>query len=756
MIDLPKPTKNNRYKKPVPSLPAAEQRRRKREYIIAGIVVTMIVLISYVILKGLNFGDDMAISNSIMIFILININLLLIILLTFLVIRNLVKIIYERKRKVEGSRLRTKLVAAFISLTLLPTIVLFVFSLHFITSSIEFWFRIPIDQSLTNALAVGRNIYALVEDNNTFFLDKAAYQIATRDLLSPKNEKDLSTYVQVVQRAFNLNVVEVYNTRFKRLAFSVAPSLPADVIEPADPGTLQKGLHNGENTWSTSEHTAAGEMIRNIAAIPFGANEDNIKGFILISVLLPPDLVRNLASITQGFEEYQQTKMLKYPIRLTYYITLTIVALLVLFCAVWFGMYLSRRVTVPIMELAEGTRRVAGGDLTYHITVAADDEIKTLVDSFNKMTRDLRFSRKELEVYTKKLFDQNIEIEERRRYMEIVLDNVSTGVISIDAQGLVTTINHSAEKMLNLRSADIIRKSYKHILENQHADLAEEVYDRFWKKHEESLLKTLNMTVSGKSRVFMVNFNALKDDAGRQIGMVMVFDDMTELEKAQRMAAWREVARRIAHEVKNPLTPISLSAQRLWRKYKDTIKDPVFEECTRTIIDHTELIRNLVNEFSSFARFPTANPVPCELPPIVAETVALYREGHPNIIFETKEDGNIPILKLDRQQIKQTLINLIDNAIAAIRQEGTITIETSHDPVKNTVTLIVSDTGLGISDMEKPFMFEPDFTTKKTGMGLGLAIVSTIISDHNGKIHAEDNVPHGARFIIELPVAPTP
>jgi len=754
MIDLPKPPKNNRYKKPVPTLPKAEQRRRKREYIIAGIVVALIVLISYAILKGLHFGDDMAVSNSIMIFILININLLLIILLIFLVIRNLVKIIYERKRKVEGSRLRTKLVAAFISLTLLPTIVLFVFSLHFITSSIEFWFRIPIDQSLTNALAVGRNIYTLVEENNTFFLDKAAYQIATRDLLSPKNEKELATYVQVVQRAFNLNVVEVYNARFKRLAFSVTPSLPADVIEPADPGTLQKGLYNGEDTWSTSEHTAAGEMIRNIAAIPFGAKEDNIKGFILISVLLPPDLVRNLASITQGFEEYQQTKMLKYPIRLTYYITLTIVALLVLFCAVWFGMYLSRRVTVPIMELAEGTRRVAGGDLTYHITVAADDEIKTLVDSFNKMTRDLRFSRKELEVYTKKLFDQNIEIEERRRYMEIVLDNVSTGVISIDARGLVTTINHSAEKMLNLRSADIIRKSYKNILENQHADLAEEIYDRFWKKHEESLLKTLTMTVSGKSRVFMVNFNALKDDAGRQIGMVMVFDDMTELEKAQRMAAWREVARRIAHEVKNPLTPISLSAQRLWRKYKDAIKDPVFEECTRTIIDHTELIRNLVNEFASFARFPAANPVPCELPPIISETVALYREGHPNITFEIRDSGDIPVLKLDRQQIKQTLINLIDNAIAAIRQEGTIIIEASHDPGKNTVTLTVTDTGTGISDMEKPFMFEPDFTTKKTGMGLGLAIVSTIISDHKGKIHAEDNVPHGARFVIELPVAP--
>jgi two-component system, NtrC family, nitrogen regulation sensor histidine kinase NtrY len=748
--------KNNRYKETTAPLPKDEQRRRRREYIISVMVIGAIAVLSYLILKGLRFDSDLPVSNSILIFILININLLLILLLIFLLLRNIVKVIYERRRKVEGSRLRTKLVAAFISLTLLPTIVLFAFSLQFINQSIEFWFRIPVDQSLTNALAVGKNIYKLVEDNNTFFLDKAAYQVATRDLLSTENEKELSSYVQVVQRAFNLNVVEVYDANARRLVFSVDPSLPADLIEPVNAVMLARGLRTNAETWSISEPTAAGEMIRNIAAIPFGASEEGARGFIVISVLLPPDLARNLDSITQGFEEYQQTKILKDPIRLAYYITLTIVALLVVFCAVWFGMYVSRRVTVPIMELAEGTRRVAGGDLTYHITVAADDEIKTLVDSFNKMTRDLRFSRRELELYTRKLFDQNIEIEERRRYMEIVLDNVSAGVISIDAQGLVTTINHSAEKMLSLRAADIIRKSYKHILENQHADLAEEIYERFWEKREESLLKTLRMAVSGKPKLFMVNFNALKDDSGRQIGLVMVFDDMTELEKAQRMAAWREVARRIAHEVKNPLTPISLSAQRLWRKYRETVNDPVFEECTRTIIDHTELIRNLVNEFSAFARFPTANPVLAELAPIITETVGLYREGHPNITFEMRIDDALPVMKLDRQQIKQTLINLIDNAVAAMGQEGTITIEAHHNPQTDTVTLAVADTGPGISEADKPFMFEPDFTTKKTGMGLGLAIVSTIISDHKGKIHAENNHPTGARFVIELPVTPPP
>jgi two-component system nitrogen regulation sensor histidine kinase NtrY len=260
------------------------------------------------------------------------------------------------------------------------------------------------------------------------------------------------------------------------------------------------------------------------------------------------------------------------------------------------------------------------------------------------------------------------------------------------------------------------------------------------------------MTIGGIPKSFKVNFNSLKDDTGRQIGLVMVFDDMTELEKAQRMAAWREVARRIAHEVKNPLTPISLSAQRLKRKYRRVIDDPVFEECTQTIIDHTEMIKNLINEFATFARFPTANPMPCELGPIIHETIALYREGHPNIDFLTEIPEHLPILSLDRQQIKQTLINLIDNAIAAIRTQGKITVSVTYHADEKITRLTVADTGAGIPDAVKPSLFEPDFTTKKSGMGLGLAIVSTIVSDHKGTIHVADNVPHGAKFIIELPV----
>jgi two-component system nitrogen regulation sensor histidine kinase NtrY len=249
----------------------------------------------------------------------------------------------------------------------------------------------------------------------------------------------------------------------------------------------------------------------------------------------------------------------------------------------------------------------------------------------------------------------------------------------------------------------------------------------------------------------MVHINALKDDKVSHMGMVMVFDDLTELEKAQRMIAWREVARRIAHEVKNPLTPITLSAQRLKRKYSDQYNDPVFEECTRLIIDHVDLIRNLVNEFSAFAKFPTADPKPCKLPPIIEETTALYKEGHPNIQFKIDIAEDFPVLNLDRQQIKQATINIIDNAIAAIKTQGAIFITLTYDSILKMARIEIADNGAGISDEDKTRLFEPNFSTKKAGMGLGLTIVNTIVADHNGMISVQDNQPHGAKFVIELP-----
>jgi two-component system nitrogen regulation sensor histidine kinase NtrY len=649
-----------------------------------------------------------------------------------------------------GAKLRTRLVVAFIALTLLPTIVLFFFSINFITTSIEFWFDVPVEQALENSLLVGRSIYKHAEENNQFFMEKISYQIKTKQFLDPKNRRSLSNYIQVVQRAFNFHAVEVYNINSERTTFAIDQGPEDEHLSLVSADNLQKDFES-KKVISVFENINTGELIRTIGTVPFGVKYKDAEAFVVLNILIPSDLSKNMASISRGFEEYQQIKLLKGPIQVTYYINLSIVALLVVFCAVWFGFYLAKSITIPIMELAEGTRRVAEGDLSVSIGAVADDEIRSLVDSFNKMTRDLRSSREQLELSARMFREQNVEVEERRQYMEIVLKNVSAGVITLGANGFITTMNKSAEKMLNLKSGDILNKSYKKLLKGRYLDVAMELIENLTGYHEDHVELPLRVTIDGSPRSFMIHVNELKDDSGNHMGIVMVFDDLTDLEKAQRMIAWREVARRIAHEVKNPLTPIRLSAQRLKRKYSAKINEPVFEECTQMIIDHVDMIGNLVNEFSAFARFPTANPEPCELPPIVEESVALYKEGHRHINFKVIISDKIPRINLDRQQIKQAMINLVDNAIVAIKKQGNIIITLTHDPILKMVQIEVADDGAGIPDEDKTRLFEPYFSTKKAGMGLGLTIVSTIISDHNGRIRVQDNQPKGAKFVIELP-----
>lgn len=740
----------DRKKKKQPGFFKQNSKKRKNEIILIISIILIMIVLTYAENRIIHFGSDFPVSNTILMFILINVNLLLLILLIFLVFRNLAKLVYDRKRKVMGAKLRTRLVLAFIGISLLPTTVLFFFSINFISTTIEFWFNVPIEQALDNSLDVGRQLYTYIEERNRFFLKRIADQVNTRDYLKKNNSDALLNYIRAALSEFNLQAVEIYDNKAKRLVFVRSSELQHMPFEPVDAQELKKDIAQ-DKSFSFSEYLMAGELNRTLGTIPFGASGNEAKGYIVISVLISPELTENLAAISRGFEEYQQIKLLKKPIRVTYYITLSIVALLVLFCAIWFGFYLAKSISIPIQDLAEGTIRVADGDLGFSIASVGDDEIGSLVKSFNKMTRDLRTNREQIESSAKMLKQQNKEIEERRQYMEIVLKNVSTGVITLDARGNISTVNKSAEKMLNIQSRNILNNSYKALLKGQHKTLADEIMKKLAVSSDDAIEMPLRLTIGGRPRSFLAHVNALKNDSGNYIGLVAVFDDLTDQEKAQRMAAWREVARRIAHEVKNPLTPISLSAQRLKRKYSGQIDEPVFDECTRMIIDHVELIRNLVNEFSSFAKFPTANPEPCELPPIIEETIALFREGHPGVSFEMNVPGKLVWLNLDRQQIKQAMINLMDNAISAMKQKGKITINIIHDPVLKIVRMEVADTGPGISNKDKTRLFEPYFSTKKTGMGLGLTIVSTIFADHNSMIRVQDNHPRGTKFIIELP-----
>lgn len=729
---------------------AQDQKKRRREYILILAIIVIVVLLTIVENRTIYFGADIPVSNTILMFILININLMLLILLIFLVFRNLVKLFYDRKKDITGAKLKTKLVVSFITLTLLPTIILFFFSINFINNSIAFWFNVPVEQALENSLSVGRRFYEHAEENSRFFLERISSQITDKRLLEPSRIDALSDYMKGVQREFNIHGVEVYDTKSNRILYSLSEKLKDKPFDVVSADQLQKTiLLKDLNT--ISQIVPNGELIRTIGTIPLSASPDAVDALVVLSFLIPPDLSESMETISRGVEGYQQIKLLKTPIQISYYITLTIVALLVVFCAVWFGFSLAKSISIPIMELAEGTRRIAEGDLSFSIDFKTDDEIGILVNSFNKMTADLRTGREQIESSTRMLKTQNTEIEARKNYMEIVLKNVSAGVITVEADGQISMINKSAERMLGVNPDYLLNKYNEETANDSDAVLIRQIIDQFKHLNSHDAELPLKLNIDGRQRSFWVHINSIKDESGQRMGMVMVLNDLTDLEKAQRMQAWREVARRIAHEVKNPLTPIALCAQRLKRRYGEKINDAVFDECTQMIIDHVDLIRNLVNEFASFARFPTANPKPCDLVSIIQETVALYKESHQNITFAMTIHDELPRLNLDRQQIKQAMINLVDNAVYAIRETGTISLALTHDSILKRVRIEVADDGVGITNEEKTRLFEPDFSTKKTGMGLGLTIVHNIILDHNGTVSVQDNQPRGAKFVIELP-----
>jgi two-component system nitrogen regulation sensor histidine kinase NtrY len=742
---------NDASPKPAASfLTDEDKKRRKREVIIILSIMFLVALLTYAETRVVDIGGGISLSSTVLMFILININLLLLLLMIFLVFRNILKLLYDRKRKAMGARLRTRLVLAFVMLSLLPTTVLFFFSINFITTSFKF-LDVNIEQALESSKVVGQQLYDQVKKNNLFFLEEISSHVTSRELLDSEKKEQLAEYLKTAQQAYHLQGVEVYAGNFQRMASSFSEEIDVDQYSQLSADELQKEPADGAVA-SVFQTVSSGEFVKTIVPLPFNATRADAEGFIVVTDLIPMELDNALSTISSGIDDYGQMKLLKRPFQYIYYLALSIVALLVLFCAVWFGFYLAKTLSIPILELAEGTRRVAEGDLDVSIDLVADDEIGSLVDSFNKMTQDLRDGRRQLERNAQILRNQNIEIEERRQFMEIVLKHVSAGVVSLDARGKITTMSKSAEQMLNLDVDDVLNTPYWRLLSKEHSLLAEELRGKIERAAKGAIETTLRVSIDARPRSFLLHVKALKDDHESPLGFVLVFDDLTELEKAQRLAAWREVARRIAHEVKNPLTPIALSAQRLERRYSKTINETIFTECVQTIIDHVSLIRNLVNEFSAFAKFPSANPVPCRVESIIEETVALYREGHPEVRFKLNISKKLPDISLDRQQMKQAMINLVDNAIGAMKASGDLGISVSHDPILKRVRIEVTDTGPGISDDEKIRLFEPYFSTKQSGMGLGLTIVNSIVADHYGMIRVLDNQPHGARFVIELPV----
>jgi two-component system nitrogen regulation sensor histidine kinase NtrY len=586
-----------------------------------------------------------------------------------------------------------------------------------------------------------------MEEQAKFNARQMSADITKNRLYEQERAEYLKSFISQRQKNSKVGMVETYfDAQKEKMVF-------ADVEHPElIPVTLApemiEDIYSGKEK-STVQATNIGDAVVGIVPVFSFAVPSEVIGRISVSYVVPKGFVDKLRSIADASEQYGQIKLLKNPIKSNYMITLSIVTLVIIFLATWFGLTLAKEITVPIQDLVLATNRITQGDLDSRINIEADDEIGLLVKSFNQMTGDLKKSKNSLE-------EANITLERRRKYTEAILRNVSAGVVSVDKTGMITTINRAAEKMFDISAEKVVFQNYRDLMMPEHLSLVDEFLQEMKESNESLLEKQLEVMLKDKALTILLTITTIADEEGNDSGIVVVFEDLTQLQKAERAAAWREVARRMAHEIKNPLTPVQLSAQRLQKKYGDKLGEEgsVFKECTQTIIDQVEVLKNLVNEFSRYARMPVTSVAPNDLNMVVAEAVSLFQDAHKDIVFELKQAEGLPKFDLDAEQINRVMINLLDNAVAAInKKNGRVEITVSYDEQHHKAGVTVADDGAGVPSSHKMKVFEPYFSTKKSGTGLGLAIVSSIISDHHGQVSVADNTPTGTIVSFVLPVS---
>ncbi len=732
-----------------------EEQRRLKKRMVRRIILFCVCLIPFFTwLQGALFRQDfqLPVSSTIVIFALININVILILVVLFLILRYLAELIFERKMNIMGSRLRTKLVVSFLSLSLIPTILLFFVALQFISSSVDYWFSSSIEESLQESLTLARNQIQESQAQAQITGDAVARRIAEHDpVAAPLHDGVslpalLSLTPAAVPTALTLlhdNTSAEQSVSSRELEGVVLPKIPVDTMLQVK--TTQSGT-------IIIQETDRGDLVRHVRPVDLPPGD---RAILVTTLLIDRDTLARLTTISSGIEGYRQLKYLKGPFKFWLLLILLIVTLLIVFAAIWFGLRIARSITEPVDRLLAATNRVSEGDFDFVMEDVPRDEIGQLMTSFNLMTANINSGNRKLAETYRALEKSSQESQQRRRYMEIILQNVSAGVVSLDESGRITTINRFAEKLLRIDSSRFIGLTYRQALPREYALIIDNFIEELYATDKLSIEQHLKVTINRITLSLLVNFTRLEDDDGAPLGFVLVFDNLTKLEKMQRMAAWREVARRIAHEIKNPLTPIQLSAQRLRKRYPELIEEQesVFDRCTETIISQVEALRQLVGEFSQFARMPKINKAPANLTLLASEIMVLYQEAHKAIEFSCTADPHLPVFDFDAEQIKRCLINLLDNGVAVLPHGGKIGIELTVDDEARTALIKVSDNGPGISKENKTKLFEPYFSTKKTGTGLGLAIVSTIVTDHGGYIRVQDNQPHGSSFIIELPLS---
>jgi two-component system nitrogen regulation sensor histidine kinase NtrY len=557
--------------------------------------------------------------------------------------------------------------------------------------------------------------------------------------------------------ASRVRLVEVYRVTpgatgplLERIAEVAASPLPRDYARASADRLAERTLAGSSDARPLERLDSGEELVRAVAPVRSTPN-GRVRGLVITTDFLSGQFVARARRMTDAYEDYQQLRVLKQPLAgvyLSFFLTLT---LMILVGATWMGLYLAKRITRPVQLLATAAREIGAGHLDHRVVPETTDEFGSLIEAFNSMAGDLATSRRRLERSAVELERKHQDVEGRRRYVETILERIATGVVSVDSAGRIGTVNNAAARLLGV-DRSVSGRPVSAVFGRAELKPLAILIDEASRSRTELRPQEVAITRDGREMHLAVMTTPLTRDDGVSEGLVLVFDDVTPLIRAQKVAAWREVARRLAHEIKNPLTPIQLCAERMRRHFSsapDQTKQLV-DECTTTIVGEVESLKGLVDEFSQFARMPAPRAVPTNLHQLLNEALALYNGIFSDVEIRRKFEP-VPSVAVDPEQIRRVVINLVDNAIEAMDQRGTIDVDTHHDPANSLVRIVVADNGPGIPPAEREKLFLPYYSTKRRGSGLGLAIVRRIVAEHGGSIDVSDNTPRGTRFAIELP-----
>ena len=720
-----------------PDADATEEGHKRRKELGTGLIliVLLLVLVS-VEYRLFGMSQQLPFAHSIFFLGLVNFNIILFLLLFFLIFRNVVKIFAERQSGLAGGTLRAKLIAAFVLFSFVPTALMFIVSVFYINNSFDKWFSETMAGVLKSSLEISKTYSLSTKYKNYALAERVAAQVARMPRVN------WAERLGDVRQRFDLDVVEYYPSVFGDRVISVNPekAIPKNV-PPVSLEMLNSGIKERDQASSTQQFLE-GDLVRIIHPVEAGKE----RGAIVVSTFIPLALTAKTDDIAAALEDFRDVNPLEFPIKTIYLIILVLMTLTIMLGATWFGFYLARQLSVPLVELGTAAMRVANRDYRRLELTSGSREINELVRHFNQMTGTLERSEREVR-------EANANLREHSRYVNVVLSTVSTGVVSLDADDVITVLNRHAAKLLEAAPEDIVGRRIQDVLAKPYVETLDQMTQSMRTHQTESITREMQIHVGERTIPLQMTLSFLTDDRDVEIGKVLVFDDLTPVLNAQRAAAWTEVARRIAHEIKNPLTPIKLSAERLQKKFGPGIQDEAFRECTRSIIEQVDSLKNLVNEFNQFARLPKSSPVRGDLNLVIDAALGIFRNAGRAGAIHFGPRADLPMIEFDPDQVQRIINNLLDNALGAVegRPEPKIVIRTFYDTVLKIARIEVEDNGPGISAALRERVFEPYVTTKEHGTGLGLALVKRMVEDHHGYIRVLSDGRTHTRFVIELP-----